>query len=86
VRDWEHVEVKAGTMKLLKQFIIAVIASCVLAVGAMADEPQKGNEKPPPPPKEKQDVPRPPKESPPPRDNNNSGNKGNDSGKRGGKP
>ncbi|MDT5270799.1 MAG: hypothetical protein QOH49_2985 [Acidobacteriota bacterium] len=71
-------------MKLLKKFIIAVVASCVLAVSAMAFEPQK--EKPPPPPKEKQDVPRPPKESPPPRDNNNNGNKGNSDGKRGGKP
>ena len=71
----------------LKQFIVAVIASCVLAVSAMAVEPQKGNEKPPPP-KEGQKVPNPPKETPPPRDNkNNSGNKGNnDSGKRGGKP
>lgn len=85
--DAEHEEEKAGTMKL-KKFIVAVIASGVLAVSAMAFEPQKGNEKPPPPPKEKQDVPRPPKESPPPRDNNNnSGNKGNnDSGKRGGRP
>ena len=73
-------------MKLLQKFITAVIASCVLAVSAMAFEPQKNNEKPPPP-KEKQDVPRPPKETPPPRDNNNnSGTKGNDSGKRGGKP
>jgi hypothetical protein len=74
---------KAETMKLLKKFIIGVVASCVLAVGAMAVEPQK-NEKPPPP-KEKQDVPRPPKQDPPPRDNNN-GNKGNNDGKRGGKP
>jgi hypothetical protein len=31
-------------MKLLKKFIIGVIASCVLAVSAMAVEPQKGNE------------------------------------------
>jgi hypothetical protein len=76
---------KAGTMKL-KQFIVAVIASCVLAVSATAVEPQKGNEKPPPP-KEGQKVPNPPKETPPPRDkNNNSGNKGNNDGKRGGKP
>ena len=74
-------------MKLLKKFITAVIASCVLTVCATAVEPQKGNEKPPPP-KEKVDVPRPPKQNPPPRDrNNNSGNKGNsDSGKRGGRP
>ena len=72
----------------LKKFIIAVIASCVLAVSATAVEPQKGNEKPPPPPKENRDVPRPPKENPPPRDKgNDGGNKGNnDSGKRGGKP
>jgi hypothetical protein len=77
---------KAVTMKL-KKFIIAVIASCVLAVSATAVEPQKGNEKPPPPPKENREVPRPPKENPPPRENNNGGNKGNnDSGKRGGKP
>ena len=72
-------------MKLLKKFIIGVIASCVLAVSAMAVEPQKGNEKPPPP-KEKQDVPRPPKQDPPPRDKGNNGNKGNQDGKRGGKP
>jgi hypothetical protein len=78
---------KAGTMKLLRKIIVGVIASCVLAVGATAVEPQKGNEKPPPPPKERQDVPRPPKESPPPRDKgNDSGNKGNNDGKRGGKP
>ena len=76
---------KAGTMKL-KKFIVGVLASCVLAVGATAVEPQKGNEKPPPPPKQKGEVPRPPKESPPPRDKgNDNGNKGND-GKRGGKP
>ena len=70
----------------LKKFIIAVIASCVLAVSATAVEPQKGNEKPPPPPKENREVRQPPKDPPPPR-NNNDGNKGNhDSGKRGGKP
>jgi hypothetical protein len=71
-------------MKSLKKSIIGVTASCVLAVSAMAVEPQKGNEKPPPPPKERQDVPRPPKESPPPpRDKgNDNGNKG----KRGGRP
>ena len=74
-------------MKLLKMFIIGVIASCVLAVSAMAVEPQKGNEKPPPPPKEGQQVPRPPKESPPPRDKgNDNGNKGNSDRKRGGRP
>lgn len=73
-------------MKLFKKFIIGIVASCVFAVGAMAAEPQKGNDKPPPP-KEKQDVPRPPKESPPPRDrNNNNDNKGNSDGKRGGRP
>lgn len=73
-------------MKLLKKLSIAVIASCVLAVGATAVEPQKGNEKPPPPPKQKGEVPRPPKQDPPPRDKgNNSGNKG-DGDKRGGKP
>ena len=71
-------------MKLLKKFIIAVVASCVLAVGATAVEPQKGNEKPPPP-KQKGEVPRPPKVSPPPR-GNDSGNKGNNDGKRGGRP
>ena len=71
----------------LKKFITAVIASCVLAVSAMAVEPQKGNEKPPPPPKDRQNVPRPPKETPPPRDKgNDNGSKGNNDGKRGGKP
>lgn len=75
-------------MKLFKKLITAVFASCVLAVGATAVEPQKGNEKPPPPPKERGQVPRPPKDTPPPRDKgNDSGNKGNnDSGKRGGRP
>ena len=76
---------KAVTMKLLKKFTIAFVASCVLAVGAMADEPQKGNDKPPPP-KQPRDVRQPPKETPPPRDNNNNGGKGNSDGKRGGKP
>jgi hypothetical protein len=84
VRDGEHEEEKAETMKLLKKFSISVIASCVLAVGAMAGDPQKNTDKPPPPPKPPQDVRKPPKESPPPpRDN---GNKGNNEGKRGGKP
>ena len=72
-------------MRLLKKFIIAVIAACVLAVGAMAFEPQKGGDKRPPP-KQPSEVKRPPKGEPPPRDNNNSGNKGNQDGKRGGKP
>ena len=75
---------KLGTMKFLKQLIITFVASSVLAVGAMAGEPQKNDQKPPPPPKEKQDVPKPPKESPPPR--NDNGNKGNSEGKKGGKP
>ena len=73
-----------GTMKFLKQITITFVATCVLAVGATAAEPQK-SDKPPPPPKEKQDVPKPPKESPPPR-NNDNGNKGNNDGKRGGRP
>jgi hypothetical protein len=72
-------------MKFLKKLSITFVASCVLAVGAMAGEPQKNDPKPPPPPKEKQDVPKPPKESPPPR-NNDNGNKGNSEGKKGGKP
>jgi hypothetical protein len=75
---------RLGTMKFLKQLIITFVASCVLAVGAMAVEPQKNDPKPPPPPKEKQDVPKPPKESPPPR--NDNGNKGGNQGKKGGKP
>ena len=75
---------KSGTMKFLKQLIITFVASSVLAVGAMAGEPQKNDQKPPPPPKEKQDVPKPPKESPPPR--NDNGNKGGSEGKKGGKP
>jgi hypothetical protein len=36
-------------MKFLKKFIITVFALCVLAVSAMADEPQKDGQKPPPP-------------------------------------
>ena len=72
-------------MTLLKKFIITFVASCVLAVGAMAFEPQKGSDKPPPP-KEKSEVKRPPKGDPPPRDNNNGGGKGNQDGKRGGRP
>ena len=73
-------------MKLLRKFIIAVFASCVLAVSAMAVEAQKGNDKPPPP-KPPQEVKRPPKPDPPPRDKgNDSGSKGNQDGKRGGKP
>ena len=77
---------KAVTMKFFKQLIIAFVASCVLAVGAMADEPQKNDkQKPPqPPPREGQKVPNPPKDPPPPR--NDNGNKGNNDGKRGGKP
>ncbi|HEX3559562.1 MAG TPA: hypothetical protein VHU19_10165 [Pyrinomonadaceae bacterium] len=65
-------------MKFFKQLIIAVVASCVLAVGTLGVEPQKNDNKPPPP-KEGKEVPKPPKENPPPRDN---GNKGNDN-KRG---
>ena len=70
-------------MKFLKQLMITAVASCVLAAGAMAGEPQK-DPKPPPPPKEKQTVPKPPKEPPPPR--NDNGNRGGSEGKRGGKP
>jgi len=62
-------------MKFLKQFIITALALCVLAVGAMADEPQKDGQKPPPP-KPKQEVQKPPKDPPPPRNNDNRG--GND--------
>ena len=70
-------------MKFYKQLIIGFVASCVLAVGATAVEPQKDDkQKPPPPPKERQEV-RKPEKPPPPRENNE--NKGND-GKRGGKP
>ncbi len=59
-------------MKSLKKFIITAFALCVLAAGAMADEPQKDGQKPPPP-KPKQEVQKPPKD-PPPRNNGNSGN------------
>ncbi len=74
---------RLGSMKFLKQLIITVVASCVLAVGALAGEPQKNDQKQPPPPKERRDVPNPPKEPPPPR--NDNGNKGSE-GKKGGKP
>jgi len=74
-------------MKSLKKLIIGVLASCVLAASAMAYEPQKGNEKPPPPPKPPSEVRQPPKDPPPPRDKgNDSGSKGNNDGKRGGRP
>jgi hypothetical protein len=66
-------------MKVLKQFIVAAVAACVLAVGALADGPQKNNDPKPPPPKENKQVPNPPK-NPPPRDN---GNKGGNDNKRG---
>lgn len=66
-------------MKFLKQFIIAALASCVLAAGTLGVEPQK-NENKPPPPKEGQRVPNPPK-NPPPR--NDGGNKGGNDNKRG---
>ena len=60
-------------MKFLKKFIITAFALCVLAAGAMADEPQRDGQKPPPP-KPKQEVQKPPKDPPPPRNNGNSGN------------
>ena len=63
----------ARSMKLLKQFITTLFAVCVLAVGAMAFEPQKDQK--PPPPKEKQDVQKPPKPPPPPRNDNREGKK-----------
>jgi len=66
-------------MKFLKQFIIAAVASCVLAAGALAFEPQKNND-PKPPPKDTKQVPSQPKNPPPPRDN---GNKGGNDNKRG---
>lgn len=73
---------KAVTMKFFKQSIVMFVASCVLAVGATAVEPQKNdNQKPPPPPKESKEVPKPDKTPPPPpRDN---GNKGGNDGRRG---
>jgi hypothetical protein len=64
-------------MKFLKQFIIAALASCVLAAGTLGVEPQK-NENKPPPPKSGKQVPNPPKNPPP----NNGGGRGNDN-KRG---
>jgi hypothetical protein len=72
-------------MKFLKQLIITFFASCVLAVSAMAFEPQKHEPKPPPP-KQPQEVPKRPKENPPPRNSNNNSDKGGSEGKRGGKP
>ncbi len=71
-------------MKFVKQLIITFVASCVLAVGAMAFEPQKNDPKPPPP-KESKDVPNRPKDKPPPR-GGNEGKGGNADGKKGGKP
>ena len=67
-------------MKFLKQFVITALAACVLAVGALAVEPQKNDNKPPPPPKDKQQVPKPDK-NPPPRPD--GGNKGGNDNKRG---
>lgn len=69
-------------MKFFKQLIITFLASCVLAVGAMAFEPQKDDQKQKPPPKQPQEVRKPDKPPPPPPSNSNKG----DSGKRGGKP
>ena len=69
----------AGSMKFLKHLITTLFAVCVLAVGAMAVEPQKDQK--PPPPKEKQDVQKPDKPPPPPR-NNDNGNKGSNEGKK----
>ena len=72
---------KAVTMKFFKQSSIVFVASCVLAAGAMAFEPQKNDNQKPPPPKEGKSVPKPDKTPPPPpRDN---GNKGGNDGKRG---
>jgi hypothetical protein len=65
------------SMKFLKQYIATLLAICVLAVGAMAVEPQKDKDQKPPPPKEKQEVPNREKPPPPPKnDNNNRGNDG----------
>ena len=77
----EHEEALIGSMKFFKQIMIAVVASCVLAAGALAFEPQKNDNKPPPP-KEKQQVPK--TEKPPPPRSNDGGNRGNDNKK--GKP
>jgi hypothetical protein len=66
-------------MKFLKRFIITIFALCVLAVGAMADEPQKDGQKQPPPPKPKQEVPK--QEKPPPPRNDNRGSNDNRRGK-----
>ena len=63
-------------MNVLKQFIIAAVAACVLAVGTLA---QKNNDPKPPPPKDNKQVPSQPK-NPPPRDN---GSKGGNDNKRG---
>jgi hypothetical protein len=74
---------RAGTMKFLKQLIITAFALCVLAAGAMAEEPQKNGQKPPPPPKERQEVPKPDKPPPPRNNNNNGGNRGGNDNRRG---
>lgn len=63
-------------MKVFKQYIATLIAVCVLAVGAMAFEPQKDKDQKPPP-KPPQEVPNREKPPPPPKnDNNNRGNDG----------
>ncbi|HLM57105.1 MAG TPA: hypothetical protein VK422_13400 [Pyrinomonadaceae bacterium] len=67
-------------MKVLKQIFVTAVAICVLALSAMAEEPQKNDPKGPPP-KPRQEVRQDPKPPPPPRDN--SGNKGDNSNRRG---
>lgn len=71
-------------MKFLKQAITSVLMLCLLAVGALAFEPQKNDQKGPPP-KDPKVVENPDKKPPPPpRDDRKNDDRGRD--KRGDRP
>jgi hypothetical protein len=69
-------------MKFLKQTFTAALMLCVMAVGALAFEPQKNDPKGPPP-KDPKVVEKPDK-PPPPRDDKRNDNRGQD--RRGNRP
>lgn len=64
-------------MKLLKKFMVAVAALCVLTVSAWGFQPQKNdNRQQRPPDKKEKEIPKGEKPPPPPPRNENRGNEG----------
>ena len=72
-----------GTMKLLRKFLVAVVALSVLTLSAWAQPQKNDNRQQPPPDKKEKEIPKGEKPPPPPPRNEN---RGNNEGKKGNRP